>query len=1315
MKVKKIAIWFGGAIAVLILLLITAAYLIQQNTSLHRYLLAKMIQAAKNFSGARIAIRDFGIRWIPLHVTLNDVTVRESEANLSRALAILPRVEIGIGWSALLHKKVDLTELILDRPSVNLVVNDSGKSNLPARPSSGMSSTSSLQVNVQHAAIRSGELRYNNLPRKIDADLADFHADVNHNAASGQYSGSLGYSKGEIAVGSYAPLRHDVEVNFVATSERIDFERIHLATASSQLNAKGSVQGYSNPVVQAEYQASLSTADLHTELPAVPLSGGAIELAGSLSYDPAAGSGLKALKTTGHVSSNTLTAAVSNTQVNFRSLGGDYSLQSGNIRVSGLQAQTMGGVLRTEFMGENLTATPRYQLSVSADSLSLEEAGQVAGERTVPLRGTAHLRASAHWVSSVQKMIAQADGRISAVIPARYSATSENAPVPVNADLHVAYDAPHSTLTVTNSTFSSNQTSIIASGTISDHSALTIRANSSDLHETDLLIVAVQGILNSAAKAPAVPATPLDINGSASLQAQIQGRIQAPRITGHAEANALQIRQAHWPHIQADFDATASSINVNNGLAQSANQGLVTFSLATSLEHWSYNAKSPVTARVQASQIPVADLEQLTGFSAPVSGMLSANLSLRGTIDNPAGQGSLELRNASLYGEPVRDITAQLRDENKTLSANFSLAAPAGNIRGQAEFDASDHHYQISLNHSVVNLAQINYLSSHGYNLAGTLGIDAHGQGTLQSPQLDLTLAGNPLAFRNTPVGSLNAQLHIANQQVNFALNSNVAGGQINANGNVAMTAPYMVHGGFEVHSLEFGPLLATYVPGVKRQFEGNTEIRGQIGGPLARLAEMEASVELSTLNLAYQDLKLASAGPVRLNYANKVLTISQAELKGTGTDFNLGGALPLAGSAPMNISTTGVIDLKLLTILGSDTQSAGTVKIDMTARGALKQPQIGGTVELAGVSFTNDASPIGVENVNAQIAVANNRLTIQNFSGQMGGGTFSVSGFASYSPASFSLQVNGKSIRIRYPEGTRAQLDSNLTMIGSPNSSSLNGRVTIDSLSFTPAFDLANFIGQITSSSSSVPAAWERNMRLNVTVASSEVLALSSSQLSLQGSADLRVVGTLGSPVVLGRTALTGGSLIFLGNVYQVQSGTVVFANPVKTEPTLNLYVTTLVENYNVTLNFIGPLDRLRTNYTSDPALPPVDIIHLLAFGKTTAESAATATPASLGAESVIANGLASQVSNQIEKLTGISQLQIDPSLGANNSDPGARLAIQQRVTSNILFTFATDLTGTQNEVVQVKYQTKGRLSISLTRDEYGSYAIEIKTRKTF
>ena len=1309
--------WAGGGIAGLILLVACAAYSIQQNTFLHRYLLAKMIQMGEKSSGAQIAIRDFSIRWIPLHITLEGAIVRGGEKNVSAPLANLPRIEIGVRWGELLHKQVVLTELTLDRPAINLVTDEAGRSNLPARPASSSGpSTNKLQVSIEHAAVRNGELRYNNLPRKIDADLAEFHLDVSRDAGADRYSGSLGYNRGQIAIDGYTPVHHDTQISFAATSAGVTFERIHISTALSQVNAKGVVQGYSNPVVDGQYQALLSTADLREQLRSLPLSGGEIELAGSLSYRAAPGPPLDAIKLRGRVSSKTLTAALSGTEVNFRSLAGDYALEDGTLRVTGLQTETLGGILRAEFTGELLTATPRYQLSVSADSLSLGQAEQAVGATTVPVRGTAQLRADAHWTSNVQNLMARADARIAAFLNEQNSASASNAAsLPVNADVHVAYDAPHGTLTVTNSSFSSRQTNIIADGTISDRSALSLQARTSDLHEVEVLLASARSMLSAARKTPSSASKPLGLRGSGSLEAQIQGRIQDPRIAGHVQANELEIHKTRWPHIQSDFQVTASSASLQHGQAQTSNRGRLNFALATSLQHWSYSTANPVTAQIQASQVPLVDLEQLTGASAPVFGMLSANLSVRGTPDDPAGEGSVELRDASLWGEPVRSASAQFHAANKSFSANFNIAAPAGNISGNGEFGAADYHYQIVINHSVLNLAQVRYLSSHGYAMAGRLGIDAHGEGTLKMPAADVALVGDQLAFRGTALGSLDAQLHAANQQVNFALTSNIAGGQISANGNAAMAAPYMVHGGFAIRSLQFGPLLAAYLPGARRQLQGNAEVSGQIDGPLAHPEQLKATVELSTLNVGYQNLSLAGAGPVRFDYANNIVTISQAELKGTDTDFKFGGTFPLGGSAPLEISTSGLIDLRLLAILGSNTQSSGTVKIDMTAKGALKQPQLGGSIEIVKASFANDVAPIGLDNVNGRIAIANNRLNIENLSGQMSGGSFSVSGFASYSPASFSLQVNGKSIRVRYPEGTRAQLDTNLTLIGSPASSVLNGRVTIDGLSFTPDFDLANFIGQFTSSTPSAPSKWQQNTRLDVAVASSQDLALSSSKLSLQGSADLRVAGTLANPVVLGRTVLTGGELFFMGNVYQVQSGNVVFANTVRTEPTLNLFVTTVVQDYNITLNFLGPLDRLRTNYMSDPALPPVDIIQLLAFGKITAQSAATASPAAQGAESAIANRLTSQVSSRIEKLAGISQLQIDPSLGGDNSNPGARVAIQQRLTSTILFTFATDLTDTQNEVVQLKYQTRGRLSLSLTRDEYGSFAIEAKIRKKF
>ena len=209
----------------------------------------------------------------------------------------------------------------------------------------------------------------------------------------------------------------------------------------------------------------------------------------------------------------------------------------------------------------------------------------------------------------------------------------------------------------------------------------------------------------------------------------------------------------------------------------------------------------------------------------------------------------------------------------------------------------------------------------------------------------------------------------------------------------------------------------------------------------------------------------------------------------------------------------------------------------------------------------------------------------------------------------------------------------------------------------------------------------------MNVAIQSAEQLAATSSEVSIEGWANLRLIGTAGNPVIVGRADLTSGEIFFMKKRYQLERGVINF-EPNRTNPVLNMMIATVVKQYNVSLTVIGPIDNLRTSYVSDPPLPPVDTINLIARGQTTEE----ATPSNLGANSVLAQGLASQVSGQVEKLAGLSSLQIDPLLGGNNTNPSARVAIQQRVTKNFLFTFSTDLTSTQNEVVQGEYQLHKR-----------------------
>jgi translocation and assembly module TamB len=145
--------------------------------------------------------------------------------------------------------------------------------------------------------------------------------------------------------------------------------------------------------------------------------------------------------------------------------------------------------------------------------------------------------------------------------------------------------------------------------------------------------------------------------------------------------------------------------------------------------------------------------------------------------------------------------------------------------------------------------------------------------------------------------------------------------------------------------------------------------------------------------------------------------------------------------------------------------------------------------------------------------------------------------------------------------------------------------------------------------------------------------------------------------------------------------------------------------------LTLVGPLDRLNTSYVSNPALPTADIISLIYRGQTVEEAAATGT----STDSILASGVASQFSSGLRNLTGISSLQIDPLLGGNGTNPSARIAVQQRVTKDFLFTFSTDITQPESDMVLGQYQLTPRWSVNVERDQLGGISVMGQFRTKF
>jgi translocation and assembly module TamB len=420
-----------------------------------------------------------------------------------------------------------------------------------------------------------------------------------------------------------------------------------------------------------------------------------------------------------------------------------------------------------------------------------------------------------------------------------------------------------------------------------------------------------------------------------------------------------------------------------------------------------------------------------------------------------------------------------------------------------------------------------------------------------------------------------------------------------------------------------------------------------------------------------------------------------------------------------LSLLALGTVDLSVAQLIVPGIASSGQLRFNVDSSGNTADPSLQGRIEIVNAAVSAPGTPVGLENGNGVLTLTSNRLTISSFTGTVGGGTVNAGGAISYRPSlRFDVALHGNGIRMLVPPGVRTGVDMNLGLNGTFASAVLRGSVDVADLSFAPGFDLATLMRSFGGTISAPPGqGFTNDLQLDLSIISSSGINLVSRDLSFQGNAALRVRGTAADPVVLGRININAGDLLFQGNRYVLQAGTVDFINPTRTQPVLNVALDTTIQQYDIAVRFQGPIDKMRTSYTSDPALPSSDIINLIAFGKTSESAAANPNPPGmLGAQSSIASAVSGQVTNRLEKIAGISSLSIDPTLGSTaGQNPGAVVTVQQRVTGKLFVTFSTDVTGTERRVVQLEYQPNRRTKISGTRDQNGGLAFDTRFQKSW
>jgi len=1057
---------------------------------------------------------------------------------------------------------------------------------------------------------------------------------------------------------------------------------------------------------------------------------GTLHLSGTGSWSKSA------FSTSGKLQANDLDWRDASFRVQHASVSTQFTANPQQLTLGDLKAILLGGELSGEaqiFNWQNPSVTKRANPNEQRGSFHLVMKGilaeALASALSSPSRPLSRVKPAGVISGSVATQWRGAPGNSVSEIKLNV-VTPENVrpdQLPVNAQAVASYRAAAGELEVSELNASTRATQVKASGTLSTRAALNFSVSTSNFGEWQQVLEAL-GYQER---------FPFSMQGRASFTGTATGKVTEIAVTGKLQSQSFEVvvpgssgpprRTVRWDSLSGDVQLSPRAFAMHNGVLHRGT-AVIHFDADAVLSQRQFLDTSPLKARLQMRDADAAEVLGIIGYQYPLTGKLNLSMHASGTRAVPEAEGSFQIADAKIHGEPVQRVTSDFTLRGDTLSfQNAQAVYLESQLTGSGSYQFSGHAFDFQLAGNNFDLTRITKLQTSRVPVLGEMDFVAHAFGTAEQPSINAQVHLRDLTFGNERAGDyiLNAVSHGSEVQLNG--HSQFADKELTLEGKVNLQGDWPATLGFRFNRLDVDPFLTAYL---RRRTTGHSAVSGDLHliGPLRSPRELLVTGNVENFFAEIEHVQLRNNDPLRFEISDQTFKIQRFRLIGVGTDLEIGGSVQLNDQQMLNLNAEGHADMGLIHSLNPDFTSSGTVAVSVVANGTLQHPKLNGRLQVSGGLIQYGDLPSALSNLSGSLVFNQDRLQVETLTGQVGGGLISFGGYATIynRQLNFDLTLQAQDVRLRYPPGTSSMSTAALRWSGTTSASTLSGDATITKLAITPGFDFSSYLqsrSQATALSQTNPLL--NRIRLDIRINTTPQLQMQTAALSLSGDADLRLRGTAAKPVLLGRVDILEGQIAFNGTKYRLERGDISFTNPVTTTPVLDLQAATRLREYEITVNLNGEFDKLNLTYHSEPPLATADIISLLSpigstsqFGQSQQQTAPSPF-AQQASSAVLSEALNSALSNRSQRLFGISHIKIDPQ-GLNTetaptqTSPLPAVTIEQPVRDNATLTYTTNLAQTSQQIIQGEYNITSRVSIVGLRDYNGVVSFEVRLRRT-
>ncbi len=1291
---------------ILLLFLILAGYAIWKSERFQN-LIQGVSQARLSAAlGAPVSFETVDLRFLPPSVRLANVRIGNDPAlGLPPDRPLLQAEEVTIGGGvSLVGQELRLGRIRAVRPSVRLVQTADGRFNLP--PGLSGPSRGGLKVHIGSVLVQQGVLEFEGRKAAIDGRFDDFAAELIATTRD-RYDGRLLVRRATIVLPNAEPLVAGISARFrLDVGRGLSIDDLRLAGPFGQLQASGEIESLDRPHVALTASGSVAVEEIE-RLFRSPL-GFSGRASVQASIDIPFGGGFR-------IAGKVKSPRMRKEQFEFEDVTATVAARPevlfAQIEQIGYAGGKASGVLRIG----NIVGKPQpMTLQIDGRGISVERFFGDIGLRGTGLSASANLQLALRWGEAGLEH-ADGGGAIEIEPGPAASLVRGRFGMPTGGGGPIAVVKGRMGLEGVTLRFPQSTLHLVGGLKIGKWQPdFDVNLTSRDLTEIDHLF---QNFVAATGGKP----EPLGLAGSGQIQGHVAGTWADPDASVQVTAEGARYAGVLFGSVRGTVEMRDGSfffrpLRVYDGDASLSLEGMTRYRVAA--------GQSRFDLSIVAHRYPLSRLLEYLDLHFPVDGNVTGAFPVSGTPEQLTGGGPVELADATVWGEKVALVRGTVRfTPGRFALQEMSAEIGGGMIRGSGSISPQSKTFEVRAAGDAIAIEKIEAARALTHDVSGNVSFQLSGQGSLDRPDLKFSAALSRARFFGHPIPE-SSDPRVEATVARGALEGSVEVSprwSLRARGDL-FASPARI--AFSLDASDLASLLTFTPVELSPGRGGSLAAEGTVTLP-ARAGQQPAGdfrITRARLDLPDRPGVLATSGTVRLSLAEGRLTLDEFSAVGEGTSVKIGGSVDVAGTANrLALTAQGTVDASALQLLVPDVDLQGRLLVDARASGTLQQPSLSGSVRIENGKYRLSNLGQILDDVDASVTFHESRGDVEGrakFGGGdlNAGGSFSVEGF---SLKEFRVSVQGRHVRLPQFQDFRLIADADLVASGGPSGNTIRGQVVLLRGAYSKDFDitLSDLLARSRPAGMVAIEPWKQRTNLEVRIVSSDSLEVRNNVARLTGTVDLIARGTVAEPTLLGQIVLDeGGRVTFRDVRYDIESGTVTFANARGFAPILDIHARAEVKGYDLVVSLVGTWPRIQTSFSSDPPLPDETILALLLTGTAPSnrtEADTTSSIVSVGA-GIAAGAVTGGITRGTQRILKLERFEIDPVFtGGQLTD--VRSTIGKQITPDILFTYSQSFETSKLPIFQLEWRVSNTVVVRAQRDENGIYLLDVRRRQRF